>query len=67
MKIKVFTCGLCKGHTKEIYKGTRKGLREHLKEEHNIKSEIKFKKMGKDGKDKKKQSWWRENECEYKK
>jgi hypothetical protein len=36
--IKIFKCGLCKEH--ERYKGTRKGLRNHLKEEHRIMSEI---------------------------
>lgn len=56
MKIKVFICGLCKN---EKYKGTRAGLRKHLREEHRIMTQItnkgnQSKKKGGDIK----QSWW---------
>ncbi len=38
MKIKIYKCGQCKKHKQ--YSGTRRGLRQHLKEEHLIKSEL---------------------------
>ena len=58
--IKIFSCGLCKKH--EMYKGTRKGLRKHLKEEHRIMTEItNTKDMREKGMKKiitTKQRWW---------
>lgn len=38
MIIKKFKCGLCK--IKDMYIGSRKSLREHIKKEHSIMSEI---------------------------
>jgi len=53
-EIKIFRCGLCKKENRRDM--TRKGLREHLKKEHRIMSEIKNR-SGK-GKKKIKQNWW---------
>jgi len=60
--MKKFRCGLCKGK-KSIWR-TRKGLRDHLSEEHFIHTE----KTNKEGGGLKKghlikQNWWIEEEC----
>ncbi len=67
--MKKFRCGLCK--EKEFIWRTRKGLKQHLREDHGIKSELTNKKGSSSLKDKasrvkggglSKQQWWIEEE-----
>lgn len=56
MTIKTFTCGLCKKD--KHYVGTRKGLRDHIKKEHVIRSELTNQKHNSNNEQLIKQTWW---------
>lgn len=61
MKIKKFKCGLCLNKKKAIiFTSTRKGLRDHLKEEHFIFTELTNMKFEDKKTKKKKRDWWLE-------
>ena len=65
--MKRFKCGLCNKKKVKVYVGTRRGLRNHIKKDHVILSEITNQKFDKNDRDKSafKQRWWIDEEVPY--
>jgi hypothetical protein len=58
-----FICGLCNSKKVKVFVGTRKGLRQHLREEHRIMKEITNRTNVTNNK-KSTQNWWKKEEMQ---